>query len=48
MRVNKIKALHGYHTQRYVVSKSATLTPNLLKLAFIVSKPNKARVTGSI
>jgi putative transposase len=45
MRVNNIKALHGYRTQRYVVSKPAELTPNLLKRAFTVSKPNTAWVT---
>lgn len=45
MRVNKIRALHGYRTQRYVVSKPAVLTPNLLKRAFAVSKPNTAWVT---
>jgi putative transposase len=45
MRVNHIKALHGYRTQRYVVSKPAALTPNLLKRAFTVSKPNTAWVT---
>lgn len=39
MRINNIKALHGYRTrtQRYVVSKPAALTPNLLKRAFTVS-----------
>ena len=45
MRVNNIKALHGYRTQRYVVSKPAALTPNLLKRVFTVSKPNTAWVT---
>lgn len=45
MRVNNIKAQHGYRTQRYVVSKPAALTPNLLKLAFTVSKRNTAWVT---
>lgn len=45
MRVNNIKALHGYRTQRYVVSKPAALTPNLLKRAFTVSKRNTAWVT---
>jgi putative transposase len=45
MRINKIKALHGYRTQRYVVSKPAVLTPNLLQRAFTVSKPNTAWVT---
>lgn len=45
MRVNNIKALHGYRTQRYVVSKPAALTPNLLQRAFTVSKPNTAWVT---
>lgn len=45
MRINKIKALHGCRTQRYVVSKPSTLTPNLLKRTFTVSKPNKAWVT---
>lgn len=45
MRVNNIKALHGYRTQRYVVSKPAVLTPNLLKRVFTVSKRNTAWVT---
>jgi len=37
MRINKIKALHGYRTPRYVVSKPAMLTPNLLKRANVNS-----------
>jgi putative transposase len=45
MRVNNIRALHGYRTQRYLVSKPAVLTPNLLKRVFTVSKPNTAWVT---
>ena len=45
MRVNNIKALHGYRTQRYGVSKPAELAPNLLKRAFTVSKPSTASVT---
>ena len=45
MRINKIKALHGYRTQKYVVSKPAVAIPNLLKRAFTVSKPNKSWVT---
>lgn len=45
MRINRIKALHGYRTQRFVVSKPAVLTPNLLLRAFTVSKPNTAWVT---
>lgn len=45
MRVNNIKALHGYRTQRYIVSKPAVATPNLLKRDFTVSKPNTAWVT---
>ena len=45
MRVNNIKALHGYRTHRYVMSKPAELTPNLLKRAFTVSKPNTVWVT---
>lgn len=45
MRVNKIKALHGYRTQRYVMSKPAVLMPNLMKRAFAVSKSNTAWVT---
>ena len=45
MRVNNIRALHGYRTQRYVVSKPAVLTPNLLQRVFTVSKPNTAWVT---
>jgi putative transposase len=45
MRVNKIRALHGYRTRHYSASKPSALIPNLVKRNFDVSRPNKVWVT---
>jgi putative transposase len=45
MRVNNLRALHGYRTRRWSVGKPSVLIPNLLKRQFTVTRPNKAWVT---
>jgi putative transposase len=45
MRVNKIRALHGYRTRHYAAGKPSALIPNLVKRNFDVSRPNKVWVT---
>ncbi len=45
MRVNGLRALHGYRTRRGSVGKPALLIPNILQRQFTVSSPNKAWVT---
>jgi putative transposase len=45
MRVNHLRALHGYRTRRWSVGKPAVLIPNLLKRQFAVTRRNKAWVT---
>jgi putative transposase len=45
MRVNKIRALHGYRTRHYSASKPSALIPNLVKRNFDVSRPNRVWVT---
>lgn len=45
MRVNKIRALHGYRTRPYSASKPSVFIPNLVKRNFDVSLPNKVWVT---
>jgi putative transposase len=45
MRVNKIRALHGYRTRHYSATKPSVLIPNILQRNFDVAKPNKAWVT---
>jgi putative transposase len=45
MRVNKIRALHGYRTRHFSASKPSALIPNLVKRNFEVSRPNKVWVT---
>jgi putative transposase len=45
MRVNKLRALHGYRTRRWAVGKPSVLIPNLLKRQFTVTRPNAAWVT---
>lgn len=41
MRVNKIRALHGYRTRHYSVAKPAVIVPDLIKRNFDVTRPNK-------
>src|SRR5437773_1686471 len=45
MRVNCLRALHGYRTRRWSVGKPSVLIPNLLKRQFTVTRRNKAWVT---
>ena len=45
MRVNKIRALHGYRRRSYSATKPSALIPNLLQRNFTVAKPNSAWVT---
>jgi len=45
MRVNNIKALHGYRAPRYARGHTSLLTPNTLQRGFTVQRPNKAWVT---
>jgi putative transposase len=45
MRVNKIRALHGYRTRRYSAGKPAVIAPDLVKRNFDVIRPNKVWVT---
>lgn len=45
MRVNNLRALHGYRTRRWSVGKPAVLVPNILQRRFTVTRPNKAWVT---
>lgn len=45
MRVNNLRALHGYRVRRLSVGKPSVLIPNVLKRQFTVTRPNKAWVT---
>ena len=45
MRLNNIRARHGYRTGRYSAGKSSASIPNILERNFSVSSPNKAWVT---
>lgn len=45
MREHGLRALHGYRTRRWVVSQPTTLTPNVLKRRFTVTRPNVAWAT---
>ncbi len=45
MRVNHIKALHGYRTPRCTRGHTSLLTPNTLQRGFTVQRPNTAWVT---
>ena len=45
MRVNKIRALHGYRTRRYSAGKPAVIAPDLVKRNFDDIRPNKVWVT---
>jgi len=45
MRLNNLRALHGYRTRRWAVGKPSVLIPNLLQRQFTVSRANKAWVT---
>lgn len=45
MRVNHLRALHGYRTRRWSVGKPSVLIPNLLKRQFTVTRRNKVWVT---
>jgi putative transposase len=45
MRLNHLRALHGYRTRRWSVGKPSVLIPNILQRQFTVTRPNKASVT---
>ena len=45
MRVNKIRAVRGYHTRHRAAAKPSELFPNVLQRNFDVAKPNRAWVT---
>jgi putative transposase len=45
MRVNHMKALHGYRAPRYARGHTSPLTPNTLQRGFTVQRPNTAWVT---
>ena len=45
MRVNNLRALHGYRTRRWSVGTPSVLIPNILQRQFTVTRPNKAWVT---
>src|SRR5712671_411196 len=45
MRVNKVRARHGYRTRPYAATKPSALIPNILQRRFTVAKPNQAWVT---
>ena len=45
MRVNHMKARHGYRAPRYARGHTSLLTPNTLQRGFTVQRPNKVWVT---
>lgn len=45
MRVNHIKARHGYRTPRYARGPTSLLTPNTLQRCFTAQRPNTAWAT---
>ena len=45
MRVNGLRALHGYRTRRWSVGKPSVLIPNILQRQFTVTRRNRAWVT---
>ena len=45
MRVNHVRALHGYRIRRWSVGKPSALIPNLLQRQFTVTRPNTMWVT---
>lgn len=45
MRINHIKAFHGYRAPRYPRGPTSLLTPNTLQRGFTVQRPNTAWVT---
>lgn len=45
MRMNKIKALHGYKIPRTIAGRPSIIAPNLLQREFTVAQPDRAWVT---
>ncbi len=45
MRVNGLRAFHGYRTRRWSVGKPSVLIPNVLQRQFTVTRRNKVWVT---
>ena len=46
MRVNHLRALHGYRMRRWSVGKPSVLIPNLLQRQFTVTRRNRAWITA--
>jgi putative transposase len=46
MRVNNLRALHGYRTRRWSVCKPSVPIPNILQRQFTVTRSNKVPVTN--
>jgi putative transposase len=45
MRLNRLRAHHGYRTRRWTAGKPSVVIPNLLQRQFTVTRRNKAWVT---
>jgi putative transposase len=45
MRLNGLRALHGYRTRRWSIGKPSVLIPNVLQRQFTATRPNTAWVT---
>jgi putative transposase len=45
VRLNRLRALHGYRTRRWSVGKPSVVIPNLLQRQFTVTRRNKAWAT---
>ena len=45
MRLNGLRALHGYRTRRWSVGKPSVLIPNILQRQFTVTRRNRAWIT---
>lgn len=45
MRVNHLRARHGYRMRRWTVGKPSAVMPNILQRQFTVTRPNRAWVT---
>jgi putative transposase len=45
MRLNGLRALHGYRTRRWSVGKPSVLIPNILQRQFTMTRRNRAWVT---
>jgi putative transposase len=48
MRVNGLRALHGYRTRRWSVGKPSVLIPNILQRQFTVKNLHRLEVTAAL